>query len=136
MFSEIKISDSLSITAWNLISKIDELGRFVDLVYFYNNSQTHESFSFTYVTSIQLGHHYRQASEADYHISLEVNVFYRRQTVKVSYSVSVETVFSLGCKICGQSLRLLTTKLIWAAKKSLHCWEKGKSIVLHLVYTL
>lgn len=35
-----------------------------------------------------------QASEDDYHISIEVNVFCRRQTAEVSYSESVETVFS------------------------------------------
>lgn len=35
-----------------------------------------------------------QVSEADYHISVEVNVFCRRQTVKVNYSMSLETVFS------------------------------------------
>lgn len=43
---------------------------------------------------MQFGNHYMQASEADYHISLEVNVFCRRQTVEVNYSVSLETAFS------------------------------------------
>lgn len=61
---------------------------------FYSSSQTHETFLFTYVTSIQFGNHYMQVSEADYHISAEVNVFCRRQTVKVNYSMSLETVFS------------------------------------------
>lgn len=43
---------------------------------------------------MQFGNHYIQASQADYHISLEVNVFCRRQTVEVNYSVSLETAFS------------------------------------------
>lgn len=68
--------------------------RLIDLAGFYSSSQTREVFLFTYVTSIQFGNHYMQASEADYHISVEVNVFCRRQTVKVNYSVSLETVFS------------------------------------------
>lgn len=55
----------------------------------------------THVTNIQRRNHYMQTSEADYHISVEVNVFCRRQTVKVNYLESVETVFSfedLGAK--------------------------------------
>lgn len=74
MFSEAKRPASLSIAAWILLRITDELRRLIDLVCFFSNSHTRESFLFTHVTNKQFGSHYMQASEADYHISIEINV--------------------------------------------------------------